>query len=100
MLINRKKLSEKQMEIVSAIVKYYRGKKHPHPLMLTRKELRDAHGAIAKRRAAPYFISKNIAAKVKPSKDVPRGTYNLGVFLNFQKAAKTLKAKTRPKVAA
>jgi hypothetical protein len=30
----------------------------------TRKELRDAHGVLRGKKAAPYFISKNVACKV------------------------------------
>lgn len=42
----------------------------------TRKELRDAHGVLRGRRAAPYFISKNVACKVTGQ----HGMYNVAVL--------------------
>lgn len=94
-LINRKKLTEKQMVTIKAIIAYFKKNKPQsgNPLLLSRTELREGasataaevHGKGAKRVASPYFISKNKAAKVDPKKAGGRGIYNLGVFLNFSK---------------
>lgn len=53
-------LSAAQMALVGEIIKHYDGQ-----TKLSRKQLRDAHGVLRGKKAAPYFISKNVACKVK-----------------------------------
>jgi hypothetical protein len=59
-LINAKAINASQFKLIEEIIAHYDG-----VTVLTRKQLRDAHGALRGKRAAPYFVSKNIACKVK-----------------------------------
>lgn len=53
-------VSADQMKLVEEIVAHFEGR-----TVLSRKECRDAHGVLRGKKAAPYFISKNVACKVK-----------------------------------
>ena len=60
-----------QFKLLNEIIAHFNGE-----TKLTRKQCRDAHGVLRGKKAAPYFISKNVACKVKGA----HGVYNLGVL--------------------
>jgi hypothetical protein len=49
-----------QFQLAQEIIALYNGE-----TKLTRKQCRDAHTALRGKKAAPYFISKNVVCKVK-----------------------------------
>jgi hypothetical protein len=67
-LFRARVISAEQYKLVQEIKAFYDGE-----TVLTRKQLRDAHGVLRDRRAAPFFISKNVACKVKGF----RGVYDI-----------------------
>ena len=75
-------INAEQFKLTQEIVAYYKGE-----TKLTRKQCRDAHGALREgKKAAPYFISKNVACKVKGA----HGVYNLGVLKLAASASKAV----------
>ena len=83
--MNTKKLSFRQMQLVNELVTLGT-ETYPNPdstFIYTRKELRDMHGVLRNRKASPYFISKNIAAKLPKSivDQYPHGCYTLEPFV-------------------
>jgi len=74
-----------QFKLLNEIIAHFNGE-----TKLTRKQCRDAHGVLRGKKAAPYFISKNVACKVKGA----HGVYNLGVL----KLAKSDQVETTPAV--
>jgi len=76
-LLDTNLVSETQFNLVQKMIKHFKGRK-----IVSRKELREAHGVLMGKKASPYFISKNIAAKVEANKvkGIRTGSYNLGIF--------------------
>jgi len=73
-----------QFKLLNEIIAHFEGE-----TKLTRKQCRDAHGVLRGKKAAPYFISKNVACKVKNA----HGVYNLGV-LKLAKSAEVVPVET------
>ena len=83
--MNTKKLSFRQMQLVNELVALG-AETYPNSdstFIYTRKELRDMHGVLCGRKASPYFISKNIAAKLPKALAAvyPHGCYTLEPFV-------------------
>ncbi len=76
MLLNTKKINEKQFALVEAMVKHFGGAN-----VLSRTQLRAGFAAVVEgRKGSPYFISKNEAAKFRIKGKIVRGLYNLSIF--------------------
>jgi hypothetical protein len=71
-----------QMKLIEEIRAHFNGEN-----VLTRKQLRDAHGVLRGRKAAPYFVSKNLACKVKDK----HGFYDISRLKLSAEAIKQLK---------
>ena len=80
-----------QFKLVQEIVAHYNGE-----TKLTRKQLRDAHGVLRGKKAAPYFVSKNMACKVKGT----HGVYNVAVLKLAKGSAEITKPENEIKVPA
>jgi hypothetical protein len=81
-------VSQEQFDLAQSIIAHFEGE-----TKLTRKQCRDAHGVLKGKKAAPYFISKNVACKTKA-----HGVYDLSKLrVATAKREKTAKRENKRK---